>query len=106
MENAFWLWAIPGSPEPGRHPLVQIQIQPQQDQKTIQEQALERVIHSSYEAELGHIRQLFKNYRLFYQKVKKLRPNIEIYNATPNSFLDVFPFVDFSTIDLKHHDTN
>lgn len=71
------------------------------DDKIIKEQALERVIYSNYETELGHIKQLFKNYRLFYQKVKRINPKIEIYNATPNSFLDVFPFVDFKDIKLN-----
>lgn len=53
---------------------------------------------TGYEAEVSRIRQLFKNYRLFYRKVKKMSPKTEIYNATPNSFLDVFPFTKFEDI--------
>ena len=53
----------------------------------------DRDFEFTYEHNIAHILQLFKNYRLFYQKVQKLHPEIKIFNATPNSFLDVFPFV-------------
>lgn len=56
---------------------------------------------TGYEAEVSRVRQLFKNYRLFYQKVKKIYPKTEIYNATPNSFLDVFPFINFKDIKFQ-----
>ena len=73
------------------------------DAEAVREQGFERVVVLSYEAEIGHVKQLFKNYRLFYQKVKKNHPKVEIYNATPNSFLDVFPFIDFADIQFKRH---
>lgn len=73
------------------------------DAEAVREQGFERVVVLSYEAEIGHVKQLFKNYRLFYQKIKKAYPNVEIYNATPNSFLDVFPFVDIADLNLKSH---
>lgn len=52
----------------------------------------------TYEGNIAHIFQLFKNYRFFYSKIKKCYPNVKIYNATPNSFLDVFPFIDLKDI--------
>lgn len=45
----------------------------------------------TYESKIAQILQLFKNYRLFYQKVRGLHPEIKIFNLTPNSYLDVFP---------------
>lgn len=57
-----------------------------------------RSVESSYESEIARVRQLFKNYRLFYKKVQKQFPKIKIYNATPNSFLDVFPYANFKDI--------
>lgn len=43
---------------------------------------------------------LFKNYRLLKEKLAIEKPAIKIYNATPNSFLDVFPMVKFEDIKL------
>lgn len=43
---------------------------------------------------------LFKNYRLLKEKIAKEKPDVKIYNATPNSFLDVFPMVKFEDIVL------
>ena len=43
---------------------------------------------------------LFKNYRLIKEKFSKNRPDIKIYNATPDSFLDVFPMIKFEDIKL------
>lgn len=57
-----------------------------------------RHMHMTYEEQIAHVRQLFKNYRLLYAKVKKLFPEIKIYNATPKSFLDVFPSIRFDEI--------
>ncbi len=57
-----------------------------------------RDIYMNYEKNIANILQLFKNYRFFFQKSKKLYPGINIYNATPNSFLDVFPMVNFEDI--------
>lgn len=56
----------------------------------------------SYEHAVANILQLFRNYRFFYQKIRKIYPDIKIYNATPNSFLDVFPTVKFE--DIKFDD--
>lgn len=53
-----------------------------------------------YEAHLHHYKILFQNYRLFKEKISKERPKVKIYNATPNSFLDVFPFVKFEDIKI------
>lgn len=57
-------------------------------------------ITMTYEDTAAQILQLFKNYRLLYGKVKKLKPNVKIYNTTPNSYLDVFPHKEFDTIHL------
>ncbi|MDO8496891.1 MAG: DUF115 domain-containing protein [bacterium] len=43
---------------------------------------------------------LFKNYRLLKEKLAIEKPAIKIYNATPNSFLDVFPMVKFEDIKI------
>ena len=43
---------------------------------------------------------LFKNYRLLKEKLAIKKPAIKIYNATPNSFLDVFPMVKFEDIKI------
>lgn len=43
---------------------------------------------------------LFKNYRLLKEKLAIEKPALKIYNATPNSFLDVFPMVKFEDIKL------
>jgi hypothetical protein len=53
---------------------------------------------SSYEDMVTSCLRLFKNYRLLAEKIAKLYPNVKIYNATPNSFLDVFPMVNFEDI--------
>ena len=60
----------------------------------------EEYINASYENTMRHVLQLFKNYRLFYQKVRKLYPEIKILNATPHSYLDVFPFIKYEEIKL------
>ena len=52
----------------------------------------------NYEENIANVLQLFKNYRLFKNKIRKIHPNIKIYNATPNSFLDVFPSINFKDI--------
>lgn len=52
----------------------------------------------TYEKNIANILQLFRNYRFFYAKAKKLYPDIEIYNATPDSFLDIFPMINFEDI--------
>ena len=57
-------------------------------------------LYMTYEKNIANILQLFRNYRFFYQKAKKVYPGIQIYNATPNSFLDVFPMINFEDIKL------
>ena len=52
----------------------------------------------SYEEQIDQVKILFKNYRLLKIKLAKTHPEIKIYNATPNSFLDVFPFIKFEDI--------
>jgi len=52
----------------------------------------------TYEKNIANVLQLFRNYKFFYAKAKKLYPGIKIYNATPNSFLDVFPMINFEDI--------
>ncbi len=52
----------------------------------------------SYESHIHHIQVLFKNYRLLREKLAQEKPTVKIYNATPNSFLDVFPFVKYEDI--------
>ena len=52
----------------------------------------------TYENAMASILQLFKSYRLFYEKVRKNYPDVRIVNATPDSFLDVFPFVNFDDL--------
>ena len=58
----------------------------------------DREINNTYEEKMIIFLQLFKNYRLFYQKVRKLYPEIKIFNATPNSFLDVFPAMSYEDL--------
>ncbi len=53
---------------------------------------------ASYEDMMTSCLRLFRNYRLLSEKIAKLYPNVKIYNATPNSFLDVFPAVNFEDI--------
>ena len=60
--------------------------------------AVPRDLAMNYEENVAHVLQLFKNYRLFYKKVRKIHPEIKIYNATPDSYLDVFPMIKFEEI--------
>lgn len=55
-------------------------------------------LNCTYEANVANVLQLFKNYRLFYSKALKIHPDLQIFNATPNSFLDVFPIINFEDI--------
>ncbi|OGM99409.1 MAG: hypothetical protein A2817_03430 [Candidatus Yanofskybacteria bacterium RIFCSPHIGHO2_01_FULL_39_8b] len=64
----------------------------------ISDPALKKRKKLTYEENIANALQLFRNYRLFYQKIKKTKPDIEIYNATPDSFLDVFPMINFEDI--------
>ena len=54
----------------------------------------------SYEGVIDQAKILFRNYRLLKTKLAKTHPKVKIYNATPNSFLDVFPYVKYEDIQL------
>ncbi len=54
----------------------------------------------SYETLMHDTKILFKNYRLLKTKLAYEKPNVRIYNATPNSFLDMFPYIKFEDIKL------
>ncbi len=54
----------------------------------------------SYEDVIESYRLTFRNYRLFKEKIAQTYPRVKIYNATPNSFLDVFPFVKYEDLVL------
>lgn len=68
--------------------------------EVVKKLAVPRDLAMTYEENIAHVYQLFKNYRLFYDKVRKLYPKVKIFNATPNSFLDVFPMIDFEKINI------
>lgn len=55
---------------------------------------------TSYEETIHHAGILFQNYRLLKAKLAKEKPKVKIFNATPNSFLDVFPYIKFEDIKL------
>lgn len=57
---------------------------------------------ASYEEMVESGLRLFRNYRLLKEKAAKLYPQTKIFNATPNSFLDVFPMVNFEDIKLNN----
>lgn len=68
--------------------------------EVVKKLAVPRDLAMTYEDNIAHVFQLFKNYRLFYKRVKKLYPNTKIFNATPNSYLDVFPMINFEDIKI------
>lgn len=57
-----------------------------------------RDLKLNYEMSIANILQLFRNYRFFYAKALKTHPDLKIFNATPDSFLDVFPMINFKDI--------
>lgn len=57
-----------------------------------------KLSNSNYEALMLNTLQLFRNYRLFYAKALRKNSQLKIFNATPESFLDVFPMVNFNDI--------
>jgi len=65
--------------------------EPKQDMTAYKEKA-------NYEDMIESGLRLFRNYRLLKEKTAKLYPQVKIYNATPNSFLDVFPMIKFEDI--------
>ena len=62
----------------------------------VKKYALDDVV--SYENLIHHVQVLFQNYRLLKKKLSITNPRLKIFNATPNSFLDVFPSADYETI--------
>lgn len=60
----------------------------------------QKELNSNYELSMLNMVQLFRNYRFFYAKARKFHPGLRIFNATPNSFLDVFPMINFEEIKL------
>lgn len=68
--------------------------------ETMRKYLTPKVMKSNYETNIADILQLFRNYRMFYAKAQKINPELKIYNATPNSFLDVFPVKKFEEINL------
>lgn len=57
---------------------------------------------TSYESAINHAVKLFRNYRILKNKLVREKPNVKIYNATPNSFLDVFPFINFEDVNINN----
>lgn len=70
------------------------------DRKTARRYFVERDLDIDYETNIARVLQLFKNYRLLKEKLAKEKPDVKIFNATPNSFLDVFPLIKFEDIIL------
>ena len=68
--------------------------------KDQQERMRYGMIDKSYEGVIDQAKVLFQNYRLLNAKLSKTHPQVKIYNATPNSFLDVFPFVKYEDIKI------
>ena len=68
--------------------------------EVVKKLAVPRDLTMTYEENIAHVFQLFKNYRLLYKRIKKLYPDTKIFNATPNSYLDVFPMIDFKDIKI------
>lgn len=68
--------------------------------EVVKKLAVPRDLTMTYEDNVAHVYQLFKNYRLFYKRIKKLYPNTKIFNATANSYLDVFPMINFDDIKI------
>lgn len=60
----------------------------------------DKELNSNYETTMLIMLQLFRSYRLFYAKARQIYPDIKIFNATPNSFLDVFPIINYKNIKL------
>lgn len=68
------------------------------DQETLKKYITDKEMNFNYEANMASTLQLFRSYRLFYAKARKMYPGLKIFNATPNSFLDVFPMLNFNDI--------
>ncbi len=68
------------------------------DNEVLKKYISRKELNSNYELSMANMLQLFRNYRLFYAKALKTHPRLKIFNATPNSFLDVFPMINFEDI--------
>ncbi len=68
------------------------------DNETLKKYIGSKELNFTYEMNMASILQLFKNYRLFYAKALKTHPALQIFNATPNSFLDIFPMINLEDI--------
>ncbi len=68
------------------------------DNEVLKKYITEKEMNFNYEMNMISTLQLFRSYRFFYSKALKVHPDIKIFNATPNSFLDIFPMVDFNDI--------
>ena len=55
---------------------------------------------TTYEGFVHNAKILFQNYRLLKTKLAPERPKVKIYNATPNSFIDVFPYIKYEDIKI------
>ena len=56
--------------------------------------------NTRYEDILAGTLRLFQGYRFFKEKMAKSHPQVKVFNSTPNSFLDVFPYKKFEEIDI------
>lgn len=68
------------------------------DSEIIKKYINQKELRVTYETNMANMVQLFRSYRLFYAKARKTHPSLQIFNTTPNSFLDVFPMIDFEDI--------
>ena len=68
------------------------------DKEDLKKYYTPKEIRMTYEISMANMLQLFRNYRFFYAKARKAHPDLKIFNATPNSFLDIFPMINFEDI--------
>lgn len=68
------------------------------DNEVLKKYISPKELNFTYEMNMASMLQLFRSYRLFYAKARKTHPDLKIFNATPNSFLDVFPMINFEDI--------
>lgn len=68
------------------------------DEEALKKYITPKEMNFNYEMNMESTLQLFRSYRLFYTKARKTHPKLKIFNATPNSFLDIFPMINFNDI--------
>lgn len=66
--------------------------------KNREEQLYTGLFIQPYEERIDQIKALFRNYRLLKKKINIINPGVKILNATPNSYLDVFPKINYDDI--------